>query len=81
MDSVYCKATITLLISVLRDIPSFLAIGRGICEVVDGNLCDRGTTLACPEWCRGISLEDTVCSFCLTKPPAGTVREELHLIV
>ena len=56
-------------------IPCFLAAGCGI----DGNLRGGGTTLACLEWCGGLSLEDTVCCFCLTKPPAGTVKEELHL--
>ena len=63
----------------LQSIPCFLAIGCGICEAADGNLRDRGTALACPEWCGGLSLEDTVCSFHLTKPPAGTVKEELQL--
>ena len=47
--------------------PSFLATGRGICEAVDGNLWDGGTTLACPERCGGLSLKDTACSFCFTK--------------
>ena len=39
-------------------------------EVVDGNLCDERTSLACLEW--GLSLVDTVCSRCLTKKPAAT---------
>ena len=44
--------------------------------MVEGlNLRGGGATPACPEWCGGLSLEDTVCSFCLTKPPAGTVKE------
>ena len=60
------------------NLPSLLAIGRGICEVVDGlNLRDGGTTLACPECCGALSLEDTVCLF--FKPPARTVKEELFL--
>ena len=61
------------------NLPSLLAIGRGMCEVVDGTLRDGETTLSCPECCGGLSLEDTVGSFCLTKPPAGTVKEELLL--
>ena len=60
------------------NLPSFLAIGCRMCEV-DGNLRDGGTTLACPECSASPSLEDTVCSFCLTKSPAVTVKEELHL--
>ena len=51
-----------------------------MCEVVNGNLRDGGSTLARPEsGCGGLSLEDTVRSFPLTKPPAGTVKEELLL--
>ena len=52
-----------------------------MCEVVDGlNLWDGGVTLVRPEsGCGGLSLEDTVRSFPLTKPPAGTVKEELLL--
>ena len=50
----------------MQTIPCFLAIGCGIREVVDGlNLRGGGTTLACPEWCGGLSWEDAVCSFCL----------------
>ena len=60
------------------NLPSFLAIGRRICEVVYGlNLRDGGAT----EWCGGLSLEDTVGSFCLTKPPAGTVKEEVQVTI
>ena len=60
----------------MQTIPCFLAIGCGKREKVDGlNLLGGGTTLACPEWCGGLSWEDTVCSSCLTKPPAGTVQE------
>ena len=60
------------------NLPSLLAIGRGICEVVDGlNLLDGVATLASPEWSGGLPLEDTVCGFCLTKTSAGTVKEEL----
>ena len=60
------------------NLPSLLAIGRGMYEVVDDlNLLDGGATLSCPEWCGGPSLEDTVCL--LFKPPAGTVKEELFL--
>ena len=62
-------------------IPCFLAIGCGGCEAADGTLWDGGTALACPEWCGGLSLEGTVCNFCLTKPPAGTVKEELHVTI
>ena len=58
-------------------IPCFLALGG--CEAADGTLRDGGTALACSEWCGGLSLEDTVGSFCLSKPPAWTVKEELHL--
>ena len=47
-------------------LPSLLAIGRGMYEVVDGNLRDGGATLACPEWCRGLSLKDTVHGFRLS---------------
>ena len=56
------------------------AIGRGICEVVDGlNLRDGGTTLSCPECCGGLSLHGRHRrKFCLTKPPAGTVKEASH---
>ena len=62
------------------NLPSLLAIGLGIHEVVDGlKLRDGGTALACPEGWGGLSLEDTVCSVCLSKPPAQTVKEELLL--
>ena len=59
-------------------IPCFLAIGCGGCEAADGTLRVGGTALARPEWCGGLSLEDTVGSFCLTKLPARIVKEELH---
>ena len=62
-------------------IPCFLALSCGGCEAADGTFWDEGTALACSEWCGGLSLEDTVGSFCLTKPPAGTVKEELHVTI
>ena len=45
----------------MQTIPCFLAIGCGKREKVDGlNLLGGGTTLACPEWCEGLSWEDAV---------------------
>ena len=62
------------------NLPSLLAIGRGIREVADGlNLWDGGATLTCPEWSGSLSLENTVGGFCLTESPAGTVKIELLL--
>ena len=79
MEELY-EVCFILRVSKECNLPSLLAIGSGICEAVDGlNLWDGGTTLACPEWCGGLSLEDTVCSVCLFKPPAQTVKEELLL--
>ena len=57
-------------------VPFPLAIG---CKVFDSNLLDMGTSLACCECCGDLSVEDTVCSFCLTKPPAGTVKRSYIL--
>ena len=79
MEELY-KVCFILGVSKECNLPSLLAIGRGICEVVDGlTLWDGGTAPACPEWCGGLCSEDTVSSFCLLTPPAWTVKEELLL--